>query len=405
MPKGVQNTTPEILERLRTKVAQSLTFPLNSNKSYNLLSNTIFERTGALISNSTLRRVFQYDSENHPTKSTLDLICKSIGFQDWEEFIEQDRNHSQLDLSQHITMFRFRGLSDHAQTLQTLEEYSSHSNFFNLLDAVVQLAISNRDIEFLSKIFELDIVFERNHSPVTLMYFIHNLVIGLNQSGLMPELIEYYGKDPKAQVHMVEWFVDEDNLNGYYYQLLQIYHQHKTTPEALLFYNCLMYHHAIENNLATSPMMDFIRQFNSTAHIHHIPKGRRLAILMLEASNSSETDDLVNKTSELFSNLNEIEKITTALYMVKLLFFGRKDELMEKVLFLAPDISGAGKNTDDLTNINQLRIYRAYSLYQKGEKEKALSKLNEFDPLLVQAFIYNHIMNDYKVISRMIRNE
>ena len=405
MPKGVQNTDPEILERLRDRVAHSLAFSLNSNKSYDLLSNIIFDRTGTLLSNSTLRRVFQYDSVNNPTKSTLDHICKSIGFRDWDDFIEKESNHSQFDLSQLITMFRFQGLRDHAQTRQALEEFSYHPNFFNLLDAVVQLAISNRDIEFLSKIFELDIVFERNHSPVTLMYFIHNLVIGLNQSGLIPELIEYYGKDPKAQVYLVEWFVDEDNLNGYYRDLLQVYHRHKTTPEALLFYNCLMYQHAIENKLATSPYLDFIRQFNSTAPIHQIPTGRRFAILMLEAGDSRETDDILNKTSELFRSLNEIEKITTALYMVKLLFFGRKDELMDKVLFLTPDISGADKNTDDLTNINQVRIYMAYSLYQQGEKEKALVKLNEFDPLLVQAFIYNHIMDDYKIISRMIRNE
>lgn len=405
MPKGVQNTTPEILERLRTKVAQSLAFPLNSNKSYNLLSTNIFERTGALISNSTLRRVFQYDSENHPTKSTLDLICKSIGFQDWDDFIEKESNHSQFDLSQLITMFRFQGLRDHAQTRKTLEEFSNHPNFFNLLDAVVQLAISNRDIEFLSKIFELDIVFERNHSPVTLMYFIHNLVIGLNQSGLMPELIEYYGTDPKAHVYMVEWFVDEDNLNGYYRDLLQIYHRYKTTPEALLFYNCLMYQHAIENNLATSPWIDFIRQFNSTVAIHQIPKGRRFAILMLETSDPGETDDILNKASELFRNLNEIEKIKTAIYMVKLLFIKQRDELIAKVLVLTPDINGADKNTDDLTNINQLRIYRAYSLYRQGEKEKASAKLKEFDPILVQAFMYNHIMNDYRVISNLITNE
>jgi hypothetical protein len=126
---------------------------------------------------------------------------------------------------------------------------------------------------------------------------------------------------------------------------------------------------------------------------------------MLEASDSHETDDILNKTSELFRSLNVIEKITTALYMLKLLFFGRKDELMDKVLFLTPYISGADKNTDDLTNINQVRIYRAYSLYMKGEKTNAMLRLNEFDPLLVQAFMYNHIMNDYRVISDLINAE
>lgn len=406
MPKGVQNTNPEILERLRTKVAQSLAFPLNSNKSYNLLSNFIFERTGALVSNSTLRRVFQYNNYNHPTKSTLDLICKSIGFQDWDDFIEKDRNHSQLDLSQLITMFKLQGIGNHAQTWQTLDELSDHPNIFNLLDTVVQIAISNRDIVFLSRIFELDKIFDQSRNPIPIIYFIHNLVISLNKSGLMPELVEYYGASKNAQDHLIESYVDEDNLNGYFYDLLQVYHRHKITLEAQLFFHCLMYQRAIENNLSTRQHLDFIIQFNDSIPIHHIPKGRMLAILMLEANDQTETiDEILNKTRELFHNLNEIEKITTALYMLKLLFFKQKNELMDKVLLFAPDISGADKNIDDRTNINQVKIYRANSLFQKGEKENALLKLNEFDPLLVQAFIYNHIMNDYRIISDLIKNE
>lgn len=405
MPKGVQNTNPEILEKLKLKVAQMLAVPLNSNKSYDLLTHAIFEHTGALLSNSTLRRVFQYECGNHPTKSTLDLICKSIEFRDWDDFIEKEKKLLQSDLSQLITMFKLQGLGEHGKTKQILEKFSTHPNFLNLLDNIVQIAITNRDVEFLSKLFELEGLFDSTHDPIQIIYFMQKLVIGLNQSGLMNELVGYYGANPKAHVYMVEWFVDEDNLNGYYYQLLQIYHHHKTTPEALLFYNCLMYQYALENNLATSPWIDFIRQFNSTEPIHHIPMGRRFAILMLESVDPGETDDILNKTRDLFRNLNDIETITTALYMVKFLFYKRKDEMIDKVLLLTPDISGADKNIDDLTNINQVKIYRSYSFYQKGEKEKALSKLNEFDPLLVQAFIYNHIMNDYRVISDLITND
>ena len=406
MPKGVQNTNPEIIERLKSKIAQSLSFSLNTNKNYDLLSNIIFERTGAILSNSTLRRVFQYDCDNHPTKSTLDLICKAIGFRSWDDFIEKESNQVLFDLSQLISMYKLQGLGDHGQTRETLEKHTEHPNFFTLLDAIVQIAILNRDIEFLSKLFELEGVFDRSHANITIIYFIHNLVIGLNQAGLMPELIGYYGANPKSQIYLVEWFVDEDNLNGYYYELLQVYHQHKTTPEALLFYNCLMYQRAIRNNLPTSPWLDFIRQFEYTSHVHNIPVGRSYAILMFETSNSSEfITDILNKTRELFHYLSEIERITTALYMVKLLFLKPEDKLIDKVLALAPDINDAGKNVDDRININQIKIYRAYSLYQKGEKENAALKLKEFDPLLVQAFIYNQIMDDHKTISALIRNE
>lgn len=186
---------------------------------------------------------------------------------------------------------------------------------------------------------------------------------------------------------------------------MQVYHRYKKTPEADLFYHCLMYQHAIENDLPPGSHLAFLREFSDTMPVHYLPAGRRFAILLLEANDSAETiTEILNKTNGLFHNLNEIGKITLALYMVKLLFIKRKHELIGQVLLQAPDVSGTDKNIDDLTNINQVKIYRAYSLHAKGENRKALEKLNEFDPFWVHAFIYNHIMKDYQVISDLLKN-
>jgi hypothetical protein len=167
-----------------------------------------------------------------------------------------------------------------------------------------------------------------------------------------------------------------------------------------------MYQRALENNLDTQPHLDLIRQFSDEIPVHHIPKGRSLAILMLDAGQDTEaTDRLLERTRHLFQHIGEIAAITTALYMVKLLFIQRKDALIHAVVALAPETGSAARNIDDLTNINQFKIYRAYSLYKRGQKANALRMLDEFDPLMVQAFIYNHIMNDYKLISALVRDE
>ncbi|MDO9257890.1 MAG: hypothetical protein Q7U54_20410 [Bacteroidales bacterium] len=405
MPKGVQNTNPEIYERLKAKVAQTLIFSLNTNKNYDLLSSIIFERTGALLSNSTLRRVFQYDSRNNPTKSTLDLICKSIGLTNWEEFVEKEESQDHSALTQLISTFRLQGLHDHEQIKQIITKYSDNPHVFDLLETIVQIAIERRDIIFLKGIFDFPDIFVNNKYTLNIFYFTHNLVIGLNQSGLMPELVECYGKNPKSQEFIVEWYVDEDNLKGYYYDLLQVYHQHKRTPEALLFYNCLMYQHAIENKLPTNPWADFIREFDETLPVHHIPNGRRLAILLLEATEApSSRTDIVNKIFNFYRTLSEDQKINVALIMVKLLFINREHKLIETILSLAPDIPTTDKNINDLVNINQLKIYRAYSLFNTGQKESAAEKIKEFNPLFVDTFTHYHIMNDFEVISGLIIN-
>lgn len=403
MPKGLQNTDSEILNRLKAKVAHSIEIPLNCNKNYDLLSKVIFDRTGAILSNSTLRRVFQYECCNKPTKSTLDLICKSIGFNDWDEFAENEKPNSQADLSQVITMFKLKGIGNHIRTLQILGDFSNHPNIFNLLETVVQIAILNRDKVFLRSVFEIDKIFNSTPHNTALIYFVHSYVISLNQSNLMPELIVYLGASKNAQTHLIEGYVDEDNLNGYFYDLLQVYHKNKRTPEAQLFYHCLMYQRAIENNLPENQHFDFIFQFDDSLTIHHIPKGRRYSILLLTSSDIKDTiTDILDKAKVLFNSLNEVDKTTTALHMVKLLFIKLKGHLISKILLLAPENGSTYKNIDHVTNINQLKIYRAYSLFTSGETEKAKVKLDEFDPMLVHAFIYKHIIDDYKAIYNII---
>lgn len=274
------------------------------------------------------------------------------------------------------------------------------------MDTIVQAAIKSRDVSFLKEIFDLPGVFDHERDLTDIFYFTHSLVMGLTQSGLMPQLIDAYGKNPLAHAHLVECYVDEDNLNGYYNDLLQVYHQHKRTPQALLFYNCLMYQRAIEHNLPKNPWADLILNFDETIQVHHIPGGRRLAILLLEANGKEAIiAATLKKTRDLFHKLNEEQKINAALYMVKLLFYSRNDELLHEILSYAPDINSHNKHIWDRININQIKIYRAYSLIKKGDKTNALHKLDEFNPVFVDAFIYNHIMNDYREICALLSDE
>ena len=405
MPRGIQYKNTEIFERFRAKVALSMAFSLNTNKNFDVLSKIVFERSGVLLSKSTLRRVFQYDSCNKPTKFTLDIICKSIGFEDWKEFIEKEKYQSQFDLDQLISIFRLQGIHDHEQTKLIISKCSEYPYIFNLLDTIVQIAITNRDIKFLRELFDLPGVFDKKRDPLTIYYFIHNLVISLNQAELMPELVSYYGANSIAQEYMVEWYVDEDNLNGYYYELLQIYNKHKTTPEAQLFFHCLIYQYAIENNLPTQQWVDLISEFNETGSIHSIPRARRIGILLLEAREKSWLiEDILNNTQEFFQMLIEDNKIIAALYIVRMLFIKQCNELIVEVLKFTPDINGIEKNIWDRMNINQLKIYKAYALLTEDKKEEAIRKLREFDPVFVNVFIHNHIMNDFQVISDLIKD-
>lgn len=403
MPKGLHRIDLVMLERFRAKVAQTLNLSLNSNKNYDYFSKFIFQKTHVQVSPSTLRRVFQYDSHHIPTKSTLDLVSQSIGFVNWNDFIEKEQTLSQYDLSQLISAIQLSGNPDQEQITKQIAKFKNCSNLFNLLEVIVQAAIAKRDIKLLSELFDLPDIFTFEQDSLKIYFFIHNLVSRLNQAGLMSELIPYYGASTKAQVFLVEWYVDEDNLNGYYFDLLQEYHKHKTNIEAQLFYNCLMYQHAILKDQSTQPWLDSIRDFVETEPVHPIPKARRLGTLMIETEPNAPFDELLmQEVSTFFEQLNEDDKIVTALKMIWLLYIKRRASLITFVLKFVPNIIGIEKNIWTRININQLRIYRAYSYLSTNEKEKAKKELAQFDSFLVNNFIHNIIMSDYNSVVKLI---
>lgn len=392
-----------MLDRFRTKVAQTLNLSLNSNKNYDYFSRFIFEKTHIQVSPSTLRRVFQYDSHHIPTKSTLDLISQSIGFVNWNDFIEKEQTLSQYDISQLISAIQLGGIPNNKQIIEQVAKFINCPYLFNLLEAIVQVAIAKRDVKLLGGLFELDDIFTFEQDSLKIYFFVHNLVSRLNQAGLMSELIPFYGASTKAQVFLVEWYVDEDNLVGYYYDLLQEYHKHKINLEAQLFYNCLMYQHATLKNQSTQPWFDSIRDFKETEPVHPIPKARRLGALMLETKPDTPINEsLKQEISTFFEQLNDDDKIVTALKMVRLLYIKRRANLITFVLSFVPNTNGIEKNIWTRININQLKIYRAYSFLSANNNEKAKEELEQFDSFLVNNFIHNTILNDYNSVIKLI---
>ncbi len=406
MPKGVYSIHPERIEQLRSMVENTVGFSLHSNNNFEVLSDFIFKQTGELLSKSTLRRVFQFNTTTKPTEATLGLICKAIGFDGWEDFNHNETFELQFEIEHYISMLRMNGIMDRPLIEQILAENRENPYLVSFVDALIQVAIANRDINFLKDIFSVLAVFENLKHFHKIYFLSHTLVISLLQSGLMTELIPFYGADPKAQSYLVEWYVDEDNLNGYYYDLLQVYHQYKQTPEALLFYNCLMYQHAIDNNQVVSKWVLKVRNFKDNDTIHPIPRARRFAILLIEALEKPGELEVVRRSVVTFINsLIENDKILISIILCRMLFKNRCDGLLAEILALIPEQKG--KSTDVFSRIhnNQLIIYQAYNLYNQTKLQEASLKLSKFNPLLVDLFWRNSIMSDFEAVSEMVMRE
>lgn len=84
-------------KELKSLIKQKFAKPLNSLKSFEELAEI------TKLSSQTLRRFFgKIDLKNKTSTTTLSLLCKFVGFQDWQNFEEQFRSKIELHNSDKI---------------------------------------------------------------------------------------------------------------------------------------------------------------------------------------------------------------------------------------------------------------------------------------------------------------
>ncbi|MBQ8127587.1 MAG: hypothetical protein IJ176_04215 [Prevotella sp.] len=77
--------------RLRLAVEQTAGRKMRTNRDFELLAESICEKTKAKISPTTLKRIWGYVSEDvRPRPYTLDQLCLYVGYEDFDAFIRHD---------------------------------------------------------------------------------------------------------------------------------------------------------------------------------------------------------------------------------------------------------------------------------------------------------------------------
>lgn len=85
-----------ILESLLALVGQRSKLQLSTIASLNHLMMEIKDSTGEKLSISTLRRLFgKVESAHEPSISTLDILCRFVGYRGWYDFLAHEDIGSQ----------------------------------------------------------------------------------------------------------------------------------------------------------------------------------------------------------------------------------------------------------------------------------------------------------------------
>ena len=100
----MQKTSPEITE-LKKRIETSVKRKMKTPTDFIFLSGAVFERTRETMSPTTLKRLWGYiEGADQTRNSTLEILTRFLGFDNWDAFIENidKESNSNEVLSPHI---------------------------------------------------------------------------------------------------------------------------------------------------------------------------------------------------------------------------------------------------------------------------------------------------------------
>lgn len=96
----MKKTSPEIHE-LKKQIELQLKRKMKTPSDFIFLSGVIWERTHENISPTTLKRLWGYiDGADTTRSSTLEILSRALGFQDWDDFLANIDGLSGSDMVQ-----------------------------------------------------------------------------------------------------------------------------------------------------------------------------------------------------------------------------------------------------------------------------------------------------------------
>ncbi|MCX6308801.1 MAG: hypothetical protein NTY32_08260 [Bacteroidia bacterium] len=404
MPRGVSIKESGLLERFKNAVQQKLGFSVSLHKNYVHLSEIVYQRTNCNISISTIKRLFSTTNPTKPSKYSLDCIARAVGFASWDEYVVIDLQYSDFEHLEIIENIKVEGYLNAAEFNKLFHHFLDTPHYYSVTLALIEAAIKKNDVEVLAKLFDLPKVWDLFPNNPPGFYFIEKVGMLFREAKVIYSLIPIYAKHPVGQTSFVEMIVDEESLNGYYGELLEVYAQNKQSTEAQLFYHCLMCQRDFENGDMNSPHFHYLIHFRTDEHIHHLPLTRRLALLTIKYIDNVELcDSFIDEMYTLLQRMDENDYNFCIYKYCQIVFMARVCHPIKKVLsFLKLTTDDHSPNHFINRLLNLLKIYQAYVLYSDGKLTEAKRELNNYNRLYCYPNNFVKTKMHFDVVSRLV---
>jgi hypothetical protein len=198
MPRKKTDINSERLEKLKRLLLDQSSIELKRSVDCDKLAEHVSSQTSSYINGISFKRLFGFTKYPfNPSIQTLDILSQFLGFEGWYEFEHYQNGRKSI----------------------SKQEMDIYSSCF--------------DIDFVNEVAPHEGAFQSVSRKIALRFREDPSTLLRNLPSLM--------KKKQFQIFFAEHFPDYDNLCTYYYQVYESYVEHKTTLEAQLFGNCMLF--------------------------------------------------------------------------------------------------------------------------------------------------------------------
>jgi len=237
MPSGVGLFSKEI-EQLRREINRCFNVYPNDTLTCIELSSIIFKELGKRISYNTLRRVFGVVSySGNPSLYTLNTLAALLEYKSWSNFTQglQQRDNERFLIKNHVLtqygIYSNDWLVEFVSGLKRIRWQDSYQ-----LKSLVHAAVVNRNRDLMLSLTDLPVSTEDNLSMQRLYMSFESVIWEAMKSGqdFWSWVGEILIQRPLFRIVILEYYVNESSLNGYFGYWLNLPYQ-DTTEEFDVF--------------------------------------------------------------------------------------------------------------------------------------------------------------------------
>lgn len=202
------------------------------------LSELILLSTGEVINYNTLRRILGVVNTKHsPSEYSLNILARFLGFPQWRDWQMhcQNRENERFLIKNHtLTQHGYYNKDWVANLVKRMESVNWQDSY--QLKSLVHAAVVNRNRDLMLSLTDLPVSTEDNLSMQRLYMSFESVIWEAMKSG--PDYWSWVGEiliqRPLFRIVILEYYVNESALNGYFGYWLNLPYQ-ETTEEFDVF--------------------------------------------------------------------------------------------------------------------------------------------------------------------------